>query len=415
MARSLFKKAARSITAVGKAARADTMGDFTATAGVLDSIYGNLTTAGAGAGAALTAAQDRQLAAIQRITSKGSARSKAIQKGAQAGIVKRYGSAMGPSGATTLGVARATGSATRVEAKAAQRGAQTLAEGGQEALQVAQTGADQARAAADYALAVSLKSRFKDDATQVAEMRQELAMTKLNAQLALKAARVQASLDWKYKEMEIDKMQEIEEDDPVTTAGITMAAGAAANAFPQIQQMLWQKNEEGGYKYTSAKAASDAYIASQGIQDPNEIAFVQHIVNAMWSAGAGPGTEGQMSTDPAVRAQMVEDSIMETFLSLYPQWKGHADEIRGYLNASGNASYSGWTTGYVAGAAEGAGTSEAENDAGYTPSEWDDASTLEKAGSHFSSHFVESIRQALADRGYSAKEIEQALRENGLA
>lgn len=354
MARGLFRAARRGIAETRKALNADTMGDYTAVGSQLDAIYGNLTTAAAGAGAALTSAQSRDLAAIQRIAGKGARKGKAINARAQAQSVNRYGSAMGQVAEDALAPARASAAAGRAAATGAVKGARTLAEGGRLALEVQQEGVEQARAAADYATAVALKSRFQDDASTVAQMQQELAMTKLDAKLALAAARQQAKLDWKYREMELDKLAEAEKDDPATTAGLTFAASAAADSFANMQKMFWSKTETGTYKYDSAQAVANAYINGQGIDPASDQAeFIRNIARHMEAAGAGPTTPGNMSIDPEQRQQMVVDSVMESILAMYPEYRKHADRIRAYLEAHGTAMYAAWTTGAVGAAGTG--------------------------------------------------------------
>ena len=349
MARNLFRPARQAIRDFKRADLADIRGDAGATQSQLDAIYRNLSTGASGVGAALTSSQQRALGALQRSVGRTSARSAAQLSKAEKGIVNRYGTAMGPAAQTALGPARAASAATGLIGEAGLKGARTLARGGREALAIQESAASEAQAGAQYAMAIALKSRYADNAAQVAQMQFELQAKKLDYRLAAQAAEQQAALEWKYREMEIDKMREAEAEDPAAYAGITQAASAAASSYLGLQGIF---NTAVDGQYLGPADAAVEYMNKYGV-DPNsdQANFIRAIAQAMYTAGAGPSTEGAMygpGHDAAFRQEMVVDSIIEALLASYPSYRDQADSIRAYLMSTANAQYAATAVGLLA-------------------------------------------------------------------
>lgn len=347
MPRNLFKSARRDIRNVRRALNADTMGDYKASGSQLDAIYANLRTTGAGAGAALTSRQNREMAAMDRIRSRNVAAGDRVVKKTAAQERTRYGTALGGTVDESLGLARATASATKVGTLGQRKAATILSEAGQLAMKTGEQGAAEAQAAADYAHEVALKSRFQTDAATVAQMQFDLKQLRINHQFAMEEMKTQAALQWKYRELELNKLQNAEQSDPASYTGLTQAAGSAAGAYTGLQKIFETAGTDGSFP--TANDAAEAYISQHGIQDPAEISFIKSISSAMYANGAGPTNPGGLNntenglygagTSPELRQQMVIDSIMETIMAQYPQYRDKESELRTYLEATGTANF----------------------------------------------------------------------------
>ncbi len=271
MARNLFRAARRSIADVRRAQRADLAGDVGATQSQLDAIYSNLTTAGRGVGANLTATQARELAAIQRLVQRGVSRSRQVVGRAQAGAVRRYGTAQGPVAATALAPARAVVGATRVGARGIAAGAGILAQGGQQALAIQRVAGTEARASADYAAAVAEATRGRVDAETIAQMQFQLQQTRLEFNLAEQAAESAAARDFDYWRQKID--YETEKTTGANLAQIYASAPMIASGLSTLgityQPLDERGNPEGAeVRYTPAQLANE-YAEQAGVIGPD--------------------------------------------------------------------------------------------------------------------------------------------------
>lgn len=149
--------------------RQDRMGDFKAVNSQIDSIKANLGTTGAGIGGGLTSSQNRQLSAIAKYTKRSTGRAQAHADTAEEMARTRYGTAMGGVTSSLFRDTDRAVLATKQVAGQAAKGAGTLAKGGQLGLAIEQAGAKEAVASAQYATAVALKYRAKQDAQLVSE------------------------------------------------------------------------------------------------------------------------------------------------------------------------------------------------------------------------------------------------------
>ncbi len=368
MARSLFKQAQKDIRNFRRTANADTIGDFRAVQSQLDAIYGNLRTSTAGLSANLTRSQARELSAIDRVRARNVRAGVRINKNAQAGAENRYGGALSGAITEALGPARAAASATRVISKGQRRGATILSEAGKLAVSTNASAAAEAQSAADYALAVALKSRFQADATTVAQMQFDLKQGRLNHQYALEEIRASAATQWKYRELELDKLSAAQADDPATYAGLTMAAASASRSYVGMQKLFNTKAtaeqatflggavKEG--QYMNSSQVAQVYLAAHPAASEAEATFINAVAGAMGAAGAGPTTSGQLygpGTSDEIRQQMVIDSIMESLLAIYPSFRGKEAELRAYLENTAGAQFSLNAAGLLEGAAQAEG------------------------------------------------------------
>lgn len=347
MARNLFKAQKGAIRAFKRAGIYDILGDSAASQSQLDAIYRNLGTAGAGLTRSLTSRQQREMTAMERIRGRNVRAGAREVRGTQREITSKYGAALGTTAATALRPAAAVASATKVGTLGQRRAATIESESGKAAMKVSTAAAAEAQSAADYAHEVALRSRYQENAQAVAQMQFELQQSKLNHQFAMEEMRTQAALQWKYRELELDKLQGAEEDNPAQYAGLTLAASSASSAFTGLQSIFSEKMDNG--KFPNAAEAASAYLATHPANSPEEAAFVSSIANAMYSNGAGPENPGGLAgttnglygagTSPELRQQMTIDAIMETLLSLYPSYRDRESEIRSYLESTGEASF----------------------------------------------------------------------------
>jgi hypothetical protein len=344
MARNLFKAARRDIAAVRQANRLDLLGDYTATQSQIESIYRNLGTATAGVGANLTSMQARQLAALQRISGKGTSAAARVNARAARQAVNRYGTAMGPAVQQQLGPAQAAAKATGMIAKGQVQAGSMLAKAGQTALATQQSATAEAQAAAEYATAVAMKSRGQQDAAQVAQMQFELQKMKLDNRYALQQMERQYQLQYKYDQKAKQDLLDTEYKTSGAAASMTNASTIAADAYVTLQRIFNTPMEDG--HYPSAAEAFTVYMAQQPTPDPYAQAFIQNLAANMYAAGAGAvargaelrsgdntgewlgagGLYGAGASDQE-RQQLMEDSITESIVSQWPQYAEHASEI----------------------------------------------------------------------------------------
>jgi hypothetical protein len=164
------------------ALRESRIGGFNVTTDMNEAIFANLTSTGKGIARKLTASQARDLAAIQRISSRGIKASSRSAARTQSQAVNRYGTAMGPDAAQQLAPARAQAAGLRAAAKGSKAGAGLLAKGGDLGLQIQREGVAEAQAGAEYATAAALLYRGKQDAALVAEQRLAIAQQRMEFQ-----------------------------------------------------------------------------------------------------------------------------------------------------------------------------------------------------------------------------------------
>lgn len=348
MARNLFRAARQDIGAVRRAKRQRLEEGFTVTQSRLAAITANLGTAGASARANLTATQARELAAISRIARRGTRQAaRGVQRAQEQGVT-RFGTALGPTVESALGPARATAAATRGIARGQEAAGAILAEGGQFALQTQLAGAAEAASAADYALAVALQQRGQADASQIAEMQFTLSQMRLDHRFAMQEARTTAALNWRYRELEIEKLRDIEQGtaEEGTFALMSNASSVAANSFMGLQQAFNTRITDptsGEQRFPTAGEAAQQYIAQNDIIDPAAQLLIRNIASSMWRAGAGPtnlgqdplgagGLYGEGASD-IERAELIRDAIAEGLISQYPQYADRIDDIQAFIKA----------------------------------------------------------------------------------
>lgn len=150
----------------------DRKGDYKAVQSQLAAITANLRTTGAGIGGAMTAAQSKQMASIQRIAGRGAARATSLVAKGQAEATNRYGSGVGGVIKPLFGDASAAAKATGIGAAGLAKSGKALVKGGALALSITQAGAAEAASSAKYATATALKYRAQQDAQLVYEDKQ---------------------------------------------------------------------------------------------------------------------------------------------------------------------------------------------------------------------------------------------------
>lgn len=307
---NIFRKAKQSIRAFSRANIADIRGDVAATQSQLEAIFSNLGTAGRGTGAALTGTQARELAAIQRLVGRGR-RAGAKVGAAEARIANLYGTALGPAARTALGPARATAAATRIGTQAAGGAGRILAEGGQLALATQRAAGREAASAAEYATAVALKSRFQENAAQVAEMQFQLTQMRLQARLAEQAA--DADFE-RQKELILFEQEQADKEARESFSQVYAAAPQIAGALATMEQVptyaaidinpdgtIKEGAEPTGFRKLTPAEMAERYALQAGVIgadgtvfDPGQFRLIQETARNI-AAGAGPAEATKMA------------------------------------------------------------------------------------------------------------------------
>jgi hypothetical protein len=300
----LFVQAKANIVTARKLAAQARKAGFKYTTDVIGSIYGNLKTTMSGVQAALTSTQQKQLQSLQRVQARTQAITQSQVDKAKAQVAKRLGSAIagGTSFRAVQGVA--AGSA-KVQKGLTQAGA-ILDKGSRVAMAALQEGTAQAQAAAQYATAQALAYRAKEDARLIAEK-----------QLALKQMRLQNALDLENFKAKQDYLQKLEQTGN-TVPGASALATSAAEAFPVLQQLFNTAKEDG--TYPTATEVVQMYTQQYGVTSEQETALITALARAMYAAGAGPTTPGQLygkGHPPETRQKLIVDAIMQTIIPLY--------------------------------------------------------------------------------------------------
>jgi hypothetical protein len=380
MARNLFKAARKDISAFRKASALDLTGDYVATQSQIDAIYRNLGTATAGLGANLTSMQARQLAALQRISGKGTSAAARVNARAARQAVNRYGTAMGPVAQTALGPAKAAAAATGVIAKGQVKAGSMLARAGQTALATQQSATAEAQAAAQYATAVALKSRGQQDAAQVAAMQFDLEKMRLDNHYAMQQMERESELQLQ-NQLALMKAERANQD-PEVHANLVRIQDLGANSFTTLQKLFNTQQEDGSYP--DATQAATAYAASLGYAPgTDQFMVIQSVANAMYRAGAGPTNVGDAplgagglygpGASSGARQALVMDAVNETLISLYPDY---ADELSSTYDSLKSRTASQYTLSALRAAQEPGGDTPNTPDPGEVA--WDDAGFWDK-------------------------------------
>jgi hypothetical protein len=338
----LFAQARANIITTRKLAAQARKAGFKYTTDVIGGIYGNLKTTLGGVQAALTSTQKKQLQSLQRVQ----ARTQAITQGqvtqAKERVAARLGSATagGTSFRAVQGVAAGS---TKTQKGLTQAGA-ILDKGAKAAMSALQEGTAQAQAAAQYATAQALSYRAKEDARLIAEKQLALKQMRLQHALALEQMRLQHALD--VKEMRLQSALDLEnfkakqdylkklEQTGNTVPGASALATSAAEAFPTLQKLFNTPKEDG--TYPTATEVVQMYAQQYGVTSEQETALITALARAMYAAGAGPETPGQLygpGHPPETRQKLIVDSIMQTIIPLYGLDDKAAAAIRGMLEA----------------------------------------------------------------------------------
>jgi hypothetical protein len=134
----------------------------------------------------------------------------------------------------------------------------------------------------------------------------------------------QYKLDLKRMEATADA-----EDPTGTKKGQVLALSQnTAVAFSELNQMFNTPNEAG--QYMTASQAAQQYIQDAGITDTNEAALISALAQSMYSAGAGPDTEGQLfgpGRSVEFRQKLVLTAVRTTLSALYPNYTKYMDDI----------------------------------------------------------------------------------------
>lgn len=258
---------------------------FKQTNSVIDAIYGNLSTTERGLGRQLGAAQARQLSAIQRLQQNATAKNTKLSRGARLDVSKMYGTAIG-AGTDFSGV-KAQRKAGAISGAGAERAGARLAQGNSAAVDIAQAGAAEAKAGAQYETSQALAYRAKNDAQLVASQALELQKMRLQNQLDLQ--------NYKEKARFSKKLEEDTGDQSIQ--GMTQTGSQLAQASAKMRQYLVDHPEATAQDLVTNTQADFPIAAS----DPNFAAAMAMIAtNVRGSVNSeGQTVDGYTQQDEA--------------------------------------------------------------------------------------------------------------------
>lgn len=287
------QKARARIQATRKDLAQARMGGFKATGSALDAVYGNLATTQKGIGKTQTVANQRALAAVARIASRTSRAS------ARQGVAGQnmFGNVVGSSADRQNASVEAAAKAGRLAIGGNAKATRTQAKGAVDTLGIVKAGAKAAASGAQGQLADALAYRARQDAQVVAQMQQ---------------ARQQAQLQYQTWV----KQQKYLQDHPANQPGQS-ASGMAAAARGYGDASVAMRD----YLVDHPDATVAELVTAASPADQNEQLVYTHLAKAL----TGPSA-------PQTREEEIQ-AVMDSMLTLYPNFQGHAGDIRKAITA----------------------------------------------------------------------------------
>ena len=237
------------------------MRDFRTTGSINDAIFGSLSGFLGRRAGRLSRSDARTLARMVELQGGLRRAGRGVQR-RQSDTVDRYGDALADSSRLAFeGAAQSNREATRVLG-AHKTASEMQAATGRGLLGIAQAGAEQARAGADYATSQVLQARTKADVTQIAQMRHEVALTELQGQMQEEAANADFERQKKLLEFQANLAAGKLGDD---WGGAESAASTLSSASVVIRRVLRENPD------AEAEQAIQA-LTADGLLDPEDAA-----------------------------------------------------------------------------------------------------------------------------------------------
>lgn len=333
--RRLFAPVQADIFATRKVLNRARNAEFRTSADILNNISSSAMTTLTGTARQLTAEQQRQLAALQRLRSNAGRAQRRIVGRAESQVANLYGAAGAGYAAPAVDVLQARARGSQTALRGVQRAGGVLGRANAAAMGTVGAGLQEAKSAAEYALAEAKLYRARNDAALIAQQ-----------QLSLDQVRLQAQLDFQMWKKQQDYMLKLEEKN-TDLSGMTAVASAGANAFTGLRAIYNTFYDAQGNKYTlseleqkedglyvrgtdtkvnlpNASQAAAQYITDNGIFDENQRLVIGAVASAMYQAGIGkgPGLYGDTNTE-----QLVLNAVQQQMALLYPNYSKHSDDI----------------------------------------------------------------------------------------
>lgn len=297
-----FKAERRSIRQSANALERDRMSDFRFAGSQLDAIYGALAKTRRKVGKRITSQNARILDRMAGIVARQRQGSRRVT-GAQAESVSRYGGAIAGAVGEQFKPATTMARTGKADALAGQAVGLKEAKTDQTILGIAEAGAAEARAGADYALAQALAERTNQDVTLIAQQKHDLAMAKIQQRFQLAAMEKQADLDyanWKKQQEFLQGGAAGVLGQQASTTGETLAA-----LMPEVRAALADSPEAsvqdilGQLDTTALSQEEQLYLAK----------LIQNVkTRGLFGEGAGTG-----SYDAGI------DAIVDAMVALNPE------------------------------------------------------------------------------------------------
>lgn len=306
MAKKQFIRALANVQKSGRALRRDRESDFRVTSGVVDAIFGNLATTANGIGQTLGASNRRQTAALRAIARRTARDQNIVMRGAVSDITNAYGAGFEGIARQDLGVAKATLVKKAQDAAAASDAGGAIARSGKDMMGILGSGIQEAKYAANYATAQALNYRAKNDEQLVAQMTHDVQMARLQAQLDFS--------NWKKQQ---EYMQNLEEGKGgAGYQGMTLVAEHMSTASPKLRAMFAENPD------ANVGDVVQEYVQKYGVSNENEIQALTALASSIKAQGIYKGSGNEQ---PGYDREV--DAVMDSLLTLYPNFRGHRKDL----------------------------------------------------------------------------------------
>jgi hypothetical protein len=300
--RNPFARARRDINKSERELREDRMADYRFADSREDAIFNALTRSLRRTGQRVSRQNERMLERMAALVARQRAGRRVIGR-AQGAAVDSYGGAMAGEAADAFSVAR-TSARTGVQvAQAHERAGEQGARNADRIVRVAQAGAREARAGADYALAQALDQRGTEDAALIAQQRHDLNMARIQQQFAMAQAERQHQLDFEFWKKQQNFLQNggFGQDGQSSS----LVGEDLASLMPNIRDLL-EANPDA--------SATDILQQLGENVTPEQVPYVMRLIQTVKNRGLFGGPSPSGTYEEGVQA------IVDSMLASNPEW-----------------------------------------------------------------------------------------------
>lgn len=302
MARNPFRAARRDIRRSERALRDDRMADYRVARSQEDAIFSALSRSLRQTGRRVSRQNERVLDRMAALVARQRAGRRTVAR-AERGATERYGGALAGEAADAFRPARTSAATGTQAARAAQRSGERSAGAADRIVDIAQAGAKEARASADYAVAQALSQRGQADAALIAQQRHEVNMARIQQQFAMAQLEQQKQLDFEYWK----KQQNFLQNGGFGKDGqsSSLVGEDLASLMPTIRQ-AFDDNPE-----------ATATEVLQGLGDnvsPEQVPYVLRLIQTVKNRGLFGGPSPSGTYDEGVKA------VVDSMVALNPEW-----------------------------------------------------------------------------------------------